>query len=271
MTNRRRDMSAMRKLVLMYCLFLAQPVVADELNTVLIVSIDALHPAALGESTSPTLQSLMRSGRFTLNGQSVTPPLTLIAHTAMMTGLSPVQNGKQDNDWKPGAPQVARETLLDVAKQQGFGTAYFYAKQKLGYLVSKSIDVYALARDDGVERARAFFVEPGKRFVFLHISGLEDAGTDSGWLSAEYLNELTQIDRDLAPLVSEVLHRGSYLVVVTSDHAGHARLHGTNDPEDLKLPVILASDQRLPQIAPGIFHITELKNFVQGMLLSKKP
>ena len=251
---------------LLFCWLLAGLASGTEVETVLIVSIDALHPAALSEQASPTLHSLMRSGRYTLQGQSVTPPQTLIAHTSMLTGLTPAQSGKQDNDWKPGMAQVARETLLDVAKQRGFQTAYFYAKPKLGYLISAAVDEHALARDDGVDRARVFFSQPGPRFVFLHISGLEDAGTDSGWLSADYLDELAYIDRTLAPLLGEVAKRGSYLVVVTSDHAGHGRQHGTLDPEDFKLPVIIAADRTLPALAPGVFRITDLKPLVQNLL-----
>lgn len=256
----------MRIGLLFCCWLLAGPTLAREVETVLMVSIDALHPAALSEKTSPALQNLMRTGRYTLQGQSVTPPQTLIAHTAMMTGLAPAQSGKQDNDWKPGQPQVAHETLLDVAKKRGFQTAYFFAKPKLGYLVSAAVDEHALARDDGVDRSRAFFSQPGRRFVFLHISGLENAGADSGWLSADYLDELTYIDRTLAPLLRDVAKRGSYLVVVTSDHAGHERQHGTSHPEDFKLPMIMAADQTLPALAPGVFSISDLKGLVQSLL-----
>lgn len=231
------------------------------------VSIDALHPAALSEKTSPTLHNLMRSGRYTLEGWSVTPPLTLIAHTSMMTGLSTKESGKQNNDWKPGMPQVTRETILDVAKRRGFQTAYFYAKPKLGYLISTSVDEHALARDDGVDRARALMSKPGRRFIFLHISGLEDAGTESGWLSADYLDELTHIDQTLVPLFEQVSQRGPYLIIVTSDHAGHDRQHGTSHTDDFRLPVIMAADRPLPALAPGVFHITSLKRIVENMLV----
>jgi len=256
----------MKTWLLFFCGLLAGPALAREFETVLLVSIDALHPAALSEQASPRLQRLMRSGRYTLQGQSVTPPQTLIAHTALLTGLLPEQSGKQDNDWKPGMPQVARETLLDLAKQRGFRTAYFYAKPKLGYLISAAVDEHALARDDGVELARAFFSQSGRRFVFLHISGLEDAGTDSGWLSPDYADELTHIDRTLAPLLNEVAERGHYLMVVTSDHGGHERQHGTNHLEDFKLPLIMAADEALPALAPGTFRITELKGLLQNLI-----
>ena len=256
----------MKRVLLLFFFLFAAPVFASEVEAVLMVSIDALHPAALGEKTSPTLDRLMRSGRFTLQGQSVTPPQTLIAHTAMMTGLTPEQSGKQDNDWKPGQVQVARETLFDLAKQRGFRTAYFYAKPKLGYLISAAVDEHALARDDGIDRARTFFGKPGRRFVFLHISGLEDEGADAGWLSEDYLDELTYIDTMLAPLLDDVAKRGRYLVLVTSDHAGHERQHGTLHPEDFKLPLIITASQSLPPLAPGVFNITELKQLLQKTL-----
>lgn len=254
--------------LLLFFLALGAPVFASEIEAVLMVSIDALHPAALSQKTSPALDRLMQSGRYTLNGQSVTPPQTLIAHTAMMTGLTPAQSGKQDNDWKPGQPQVTRETVFDLAKQRGFHTAYFYAKPKLGYLINAAVDEHALARGDGTDRAKAFLGKPGKRFVFLHLSGLEDEGADAGWLTENYLDELTYIDMLLAPLLDDIAQRGRYLVLVTSDHAGHGRLHGTLHPEDFKLPLILAASHPLPPLAPGVFPITALKRLLHNTLVA---
>lgn len=226
---------------------------AARLQTVLMVSIDALHPAALRPDIAPTLETLKHPGQFTLHGRSTAPPQTLIAHTAMLTGLTPAQSGKKDNNWKPGQAQVDHETLLDVAKLEGFETAFFYAKPKLGYLVSATIDHHALARDDGVERTQEFFTRSGPRFAFLHLSGLDDVGPDAGWLSPEYLNELRYIDRSLTQLIAQVRARGNYLMLITSDHAGHDRLHGTDHPEDFKLPVLLESSVRLPvAIADGL-------------------
>lgn len=252
-------------------LLFAVPGFAREIETVLIVSIDALHPDALSEKTAPTLHALMRPGRYTLEGKSVDPPKTLIAHTAMMTGLAPEENGKTDNDWKPGMPPVARTTLFDDAKRYGFHTAFYYAKPKLGYLVSKAVDEQALARDDGIDLASAFFGKGGKRFAFLHVSGLEDAGMNYGWLSPEYLDELSYIDMALAPLFETVSKRGAYFIIVTSDHAGHGRLHGTSHPDDYKLPLIMAGERDLPPLPSGTFLITGLRGIVQQILAADEP
>jgi predicted AlkP superfamily pyrophosphatase or phosphodiesterase len=257
--------------VLLLGLLCAAPGFARDIETVLIVSIDALHPDALSEKTSPALHALMRPGGYTLEGKSVDPPKTLIAHTAMLTGLAPAENGKTDNDWKPGMPPVAKPTLFDDAKRRGFRTAFYYAKPKLGYLVSKAVDEHALARDDGVDHALAFFAKGGKRFVFLHVSGLENVGTEYGWLSPEYLDELSYIDLALTPLLESVNQRGAHLIVVTSDHAGHGRQHGTSHPDDYRLPLILAGERDLAPLPPGAYLITRLRGTVQQILAADEP
>ncbi|MFA6314435.1 MAG: alkaline phosphatase family protein [Sterolibacterium sp.] len=249
-------------------LALAAPTGGDDWS-VLVVSIDALHPAALSENITPTLHALMRPGRYTLEGQSVDPPKTLVAHTAMLTGLPPFENGKRDNDWNRGEPRVVKPTLFDDAKRFGYRTAFYYAKPKLGYLVSDSVDQHGLAPDDGIDKARAFFRGAGRRMAFLHVSGLEYAGADSGWLSSDYLDELAHIDMALAPLLEQVRQSTSHAIVVTSDHAGHERQHGTQDPEDFKLPLIIETNlARVPWVPEGTWHITDLRRLVQDMIRS---
>jgi len=234
-------------------------------DSMLVVSIDALHPAALSAKTTPTLHALMQSGHYTLQGRSIEPPKTLIAHTAMMTGLPPQENGKLDNEWQSGQPRVAKPTLFDDAKHLGYRTAYYYSKPKLGYLVNAAVAEHGLEPHAGIGRTRAFFRGKGKRFAFLHVSGLEWAGGESGWLSQDYLGELTEIDAALAPLFDEVSRRSSYAIVVTSDHAGHDKLHGTDHPEDYKLPLIVASNVKLPPLPQGVWPVTGLRSLVRQL------
>lgn len=77
---------------------------------------------------------------YTLDSRSTEPPKTLIAHTAMLTGLSPEESGKVDNDWIPGETTVKNDTIFDDAKSNGFKTGYFFSKEKLGDLVNNAVD-----------------------------------------------------------------------------------------------------------------------------------
>jgi predicted AlkP superfamily pyrophosphatase or phosphodiesterase len=262
-------MAIPRFFLILAVLLFAVPAGAAEIKTVLVVSVDALHPDGLDEKTTPVIFDLMQTGNYTLKGQSTDPPKTLIAHTAMFTGLHPSKSGKTDNFWAPGELKVQKATIFDVAKRFGYGTAFFYAKTKLGYLLNGAVDEHALAPDEGIDRARLFFRNKGRRFVFLHVSGLEYEGSEYGWLSPDYLEELTAIDRDLAPLFEDVRKRGRYVIIVTSDHAGHAKLHGTDHPDDYRLPLIVLSDvAACSNIQDMPYRITELKSLIEKAIVS---
>jgi predicted AlkP superfamily pyrophosphatase or phosphodiesterase len=215
---------------------------ADVFQNVLVISIDALHPEALRVGNLPTLQRAMRQGVYTMAGQSTDPPLTLIAHAAMFTGVSPNAGGKQDNRWLPGDPTVGRPTIFSRAKSGGYRTGYFYSKQKLGYLVNDAVDAHQWSKDNAIDLAETFMAAPGRHFVFLHVSGLDQVGPENGWLSPEYLEELFYIDDALSPLIAKIEKQKHFLLVITSDHAGHGRIHGSRHPEDYRLPLVIYSD-----------------------------
>lgn len=236
-------------------------------TSVLLVSVDGLHPDAIAAAPMARALREVRRGQSTLLGRSTAPPKTLIAHTAMLTGMAPEESGKVDNDWEPGEPTVAVRTIFHLAKAAGYRTAYFYSKEKLGYLASPAVDVHALAPEDGIARAGRFLAGAGPAFVFLHVSGLEYAGMQSGWLSAPYLAKAREIDGALSPLLDGLEARGSFLLVLTSDHAGHGTEHGTSDPEDGRRPVVLRSDVRsFREVEGRPQHVTELMAIVAAAL-----
>lgn len=238
---------------------------------VVVLSIDALHPATLDPATMPNLARLARLGRFTLDGHSTRPPKTLVAHAAMLTGLTPQQSRATSNTWEGGQPTLALPTLIDDAKRAGYRTAFFYAKEKLGFLVTKGVDQHALAPDDALTRGRSFLSAPGKAFLLVHLSGLEYVGMEHGWLSAPYRAKAREIDAALAPLVTDLERRGNYFLVVTSDHAGHEQDHGTDHPEDGLLPLVVRADRgRLPDIQEKRFEITGLRAILAPVFIGDK-
>jgi predicted AlkP superfamily pyrophosphatase or phosphodiesterase len=244
-------------------LFIPVSLFAAQIETVVVISIDALHPLALSQKVSPTLWQVMQTGQYTLDGKSVTPPQTLINHSAMLTGVPPEKGGRIDNDWRPVQPQVALPTLFDDMKWRGYENAFFYSKPKLGYLAGRSLKIQKLAPETGVDETRRFVGEGGKRFVMLHISGLEFAGIEHGWLSKEYLEELTFIDDSLLSLFTDLKRRGNYLLIVTSDHAGHGKYHGTSHPEDYRLPFIILSDiKKFPGLQGQPYSVKDLRSIV---------
>lgn len=241
---------------------------AGEIESVLIISIDALHPDALGERSSKTIHSVMKTGVFTLKGQSTSPPLTLLSHAAMFSGIDPNEGGRRDNSWEPGQKRISHKTIFNDAKSKGFSTGFFYSKEKLGFLLSDAVDQHRLDPDFSIENAMVFFKKPDrKKFCFLHVSGLDRTGPVEGWLSKGYMEELFFIDESLSSLVELITSKKGYLLIITSDHAGHGTIHGSDHPDDSKLPFVMISDVAdLKQYHEMDYHVTDLKPMLKGIL-----
>ena len=125
--------------------------------------------------------------------------------------------------------------------------------------------------DCAIDSAEAFIKTTDRHFVFLHISGLDQVGPQYGWLSPEYLEELSFIDDYLSSLVKSVIGKRNYLVVVTSDHAGHGKIHGSDHPEDYRLPLIVYSDTvAVKQIKNQPFLIVDFRKKLEGMINETK-
>lgn len=232
---------------------------------IIIVSIDALHPEALTEKSAPFIVSMINKGTGFIEGKSIDPPKTLYNHTAMFTGLTPDKSGQTSNSWSPGEPRIAHETIFHKVVKKGYETGYFYSKMNLGYLVNDDIQVHSLAGLDTIEKARWFIQFRGKTFTFLHRSGLEFAGMDHGWLSQPYLRVLEKIDHQLKTLLQPVIDKGRFVIIITSDHAGHGKEHGTSHPEDFRIPIGLYSDYK-KVVLPKDYRTTDLKGIIESIL-----
>jgi len=233
----------MKKIVILLITLVTFNLHAGELlNNVVIVSIDALHPYAVTVENAPNIMKLAKDGVIRLDGKSTTPPKTLISHSAMFTGLTPQTGGLDSNAWHKGDATVSQRTIFNIAKELGYHTAFTYSKGKLAYLVNDAVDHVTFSREYPIDKTNEYVNTQDKNFVFLHISGLDFTGPEYGWMSKEYLEDFKFIDEELKPLIDSVQNKGKYLLIITSDHAGHDKLHGCDHPDDYKLPFIAVSD-----------------------------
>lgn len=255
----------MKKILLISLLLLSSICFAADYRTVILISVDALHPDAVNSSNCPNIMSLADKGYFSPDGTSANPPKTLVAHTAMLTGLTPEENGKTDNNWQSGEPRVDKPTLLTSAKAKGYETFLIYSKPRLGYLRNDATDREIFSKEDAVEKTSEIIDTSKKQFIFLHISGLDNEGPVSGWMSPEYIDEFSFIDEQLGTLFKKILRSPSALVIITSDHAGHERVHGSGDPEDFKRPVVVYSSlKKIHDIPQAALKIDGLKSYIES-------
>ena len=134
--------------------------------------------------------------------------------------------------------------------------------------MNEAVDVYQWSREDAIDLAEVFVKKnPGRHFVFLHVSGLDFVGPEHGWLSPEYMEELSYIDEYLTPLIQLVKEQKNYLIIITSDHAGHDKIHGSQHPDDFRLPLVIHSDRiEFRSIRNNKYVVTDLKGILNRSL-----
>lgn len=78
--------------------------------------------------------------------------------------------------------------------------------------------------------------------MFVHIGEPDYAGHLFGWMSRVYGEAVRQADEAVAEVLDEANDRfgaGNYTVIVTADHGGHGKDHGSSDPRDTTIPWIV--------------------------------
>lgn len=234
----------------------AQAPTARVSDHVVIVSIDGLRPDAIRKFGAPTLQRLMREGAYTLQAQTIMPSKTLPSHTSMLTGVDADQHGITWNtDETDEHGHVDVPTVFGLAREAGYRTAAFFSKTKFHHLeVPSSLD-HVRSPHGGLLTGRftwrrtvgmveEYLESPAKapNLMFVHIGEPDYAGHVYGWMSSIYGRAVRQADSAVAEIVDEANDRfggGNYTLIVTADHGGHGREHGSADPRDTTIPWII--------------------------------
>jgi predicted AlkP superfamily pyrophosphatase or phosphodiesterase len=217
---------------------------------VVVVSIDGLRPDAIARHRATMLGRLVADGRATLDARTILPSKTLPSHTSMLTGQPPDRHGITWNDDEVvGRGLVPVPTVFGVAHAAGLPTAAFFSKAKFRHLMVPGTLDYAQAprgwwgrwSAERTTRDVARYLAGGARpaLLFVHLGEPDFAGHAVGWMSWLYGRGVRTADEALARLIDAAdaaFGRGRYTLIVTADHGGHGRDHGTADARDVTIP-----------------------------------
>lgn len=219
---------------------------------VIVVSIDGLRPDAIAKYRAPTLLRLMREGRYSLSAQTIDISLTLPSHTSMLTGVDSDQHGITWNSDRTGqAGHVAVPTIFGIARTAGFTTAAFFSKTKFNQLDAPGSIDHVSGPKGGkipwnagktVGNVRRHLATTTPNLTFIHLADADFAGHSFGWMGRMYGMAVRQADSSLARIIvlaDERFGAGRYSLIVTADHGGHGRTHGSTDKRDTTIPWIV--------------------------------
>jgi predicted AlkP superfamily pyrophosphatase or phosphodiesterase len=218
---------------------------------VIFVMIDGLRPDALGAGT-PHLNALRARGASTLTAASVMPCITLPCHMSIFHSVPPGRHGITTNAYQPMARPLPG--LLDQAKAHGKRCGAIYNWEPLRDVGRPEVLEFAWFRnsayqhngDDLVTEAAIRHIRKDRPdFAFVYLGTVDTAGHYYGWMSEGYLAQAARVDANLGRLLASLPETAH--VLVHADHGGHERNHGTDTPEDMTIPWMLAG----PRVKSG--------------------
>jgi predicted AlkP superfamily pyrophosphatase or phosphodiesterase len=219
---------------------------------IVLVSIDGVRGDAMDAADCPNLRAFRSRALWTMQAQSVMPSITLPCHMSIFHSVPPTRHGIVSNTYTPMARPLPG--IIETAFQAGKKCAMFYNWEPLRNLSQPERVVHSLFQhhfykpDADIklahEAARALRSQPID-FAFVYFGMTDEMGHVHGWMQRGYLDQLALADRAFGVLMDSLPSDTSVLMV--SDHGGHERTHGTDSPEDMNVPFMLAG----PNIAAG--------------------
>jgi arylsulfatase A-like enzyme len=217
---------------------------------VVIVSVDGLRPDAIGRFGARNIERMMREGSHTLAATTISPSKTLPSHTSMLTGEGPEKHGITWNSNETDThATVAIPTVFGVARAKGLRTAAFFSKGKFNHLeVPGSLDYTQAPNGNGKWSAKRtvgdverYLAKKRPNLLFVHLGEPDYAGHVFGWMSWFYGRAVRKADDAVGRLLAaadRAYGKGGYTVLLTADHGGHGRSHGSAMHEDVTIPWI---------------------------------
>lgn len=213
------------------------------MEKVILISIDGMRPDGFLSCGNPFIEEMMRLSSYTLEGKTVFPSVTLPCHMSMFHSVPPERHGITTNLYIPFARPLSG--LFERLKRARKVSAMYYGWEPLrdvsrpeSLKYSAYLNAYMEDNTDGslTDMALERIEKSKPDFVFLYmVETDEKGGHDHGWMTKEYLDCISNAIENVKRVWEA--YGDEYTIVVTADHGGHDRAHGTAMSEDMTIPM----------------------------------
>lgn len=221
-------------------------------NKVILISIDGMRPDGLLKCKNSYVDELKKIASYTFDARTVFPSVTLPCHMSMFHSVPPERHGTTTNTYMPQVRPI--NGLFEQLKNAGKKSAMYYGWEPLrdvsrpgSLMESGYTNAYSFDHTDAMltDRALDYIALAKPDFVFLYmVETDEKGGHDNGWMSDAYLDYINYAVSNVKRVIEET--NGEYIVIVTADHGGHDRAHGSDMDEDMTIPMIFYGSQFVP-------------------------
>ncbi len=211
-------------------------------DLVVLVSLDGLRPDVITPAHR-SLHRLLLQGASPRYARTIDKSATLPSHASMVSGVDPSAHGLDFNSYKPDRGNITRPTIFSEVHQAGLPTVMYVGKSKLKHLLARPTEakftVAGVFCQKVLKAALPDLQQATRGVFFLHFADADGAGHRYGWMTEEYHEAVDKIDRCLGRVFDAIDESGRAdrtLLIVTSDHGGHERSHGTRLDVDQHIP-----------------------------------
>ena len=209
---------------------------------VILISIDGMRPDGFLNCGNPYIHELMKRSYHCLSSKTVFPSVTLPCHMSLFHSTDPMRHGVTTNLYTPMVRPI--NGLFEQLNNAGKVCAFYYGWEPLRDVArpisckfTEYINAYTEDSSDTslTDSALARIEKSKPDFVFLYmVETDEKGGHDCGWMSEGYLKVLSRAIDNVKRVVEAC--GDEYTIIITADHGGHDRTHGTELPEDMTIP-----------------------------------
>lgn len=213
------------------------------MNKVVLVLVDGMRPDGMLGCGHAFPEKFLHLTAHSMKARTVFPSVTLPCHMSLFHSVDPARHGILTNTYVPQVRPVPG--LVEQLDKYDKRCAFFYTWEELRDLaladhLACSVCINQHKNEDTdrkiTDAAIAYLKAEEPDFLFLYLGQTDErGGHDNGWMSAPYL-ACVRNAWDCIEKVYQNLPEG-YCLITTADHGGHDRVHGTDMPEDMTIPV----------------------------------
>ena len=211
---------------------------------VILILPDGMRPDSL--TNIAKAQKFIGESSYSTDARTVFPSVTLPCHISLFHSVTPQRHGTTTNTYMPqvrpvnGLCEVLRqadkkcaifydwEEIRDVSRPDSLAHSCFYSGRKIGYKQSG---------EELTDAAIGYLRKYNTDFTFIYFGYSDMQGHNFGWMTDEYTEAVESGWNNIDKLVSAL--GDEYTYIITADHGGHDRTHGTEMPEDMLIPIII--------------------------------
>ena len=215
-------------------------------NKVLLLLADGMRPDFIPVNEDPFVFGFLKESVFTMEGKTVMPSVTLPCHMSLFHSVAPDRHGILTNTYVPQVRPV--KGLCEVLSGAGKRCGFFYDWPELRDLARPESLNYSLLWRSSYEKSIIELTNEAIKslkedildFMFVYFGYPDSAGHGSGFKSGEYKKSVQSVWENIKK-IKEALP-DDFGMIVTADHGGHDRGHGSDCYEDMTIPIIFNGD-----------------------------